>query len=352
MPISAVALVAANPLLDPHETCGCESPTGCPGRCSANSLCVGYCETNTIVFCGACGETSLGCIFDDDGTCFTVPERRSSDDPGKRARDSIKRVQYKYEGAQVRSRDKKAAGAATESASARQGEWRWGMKSAWSTHGVDRRVVLFESLLRSWVEEALKYERWSEVHIFVVDNGEELTWRNLLPAIHESHVTLSAGLWHLQVDGGLRREVVLPYFSPNAKCYLRKRSQIRCRQTVVEGSPPEIFEVFNLIDVKEEGDFRDVWRGYGAKDLKQLFHAEDRGPAISASNDVCDTKGVQLSVVSQIDAKIVQILAHMPEELADGFRVLDSDAGIDEIRTHDTFRIRHMHRDPRHIGQK
>ncbi|KAJ7704033.1 hypothetical protein B0H17DRAFT_1127057 [Mycena rosella] len=69
--ISAVALVAANPLLAPRETCGYESPTGCPGCCSGNSLCVGYCETNRTDFYGACGETSLGCILDDDGTCFT-----------------------------------------------------------------------------------------------------------------------------------------------------------------------------------------------------------------------------------------------------------------------------------------
>ncbi|KAJ7704008.1 hypothetical protein B0H17DRAFT_1175724 [Mycena rosella] len=128
-----------------------------------------------------------------------------------------------------------------------------------------------------------------------------------LPAIQESHVTLSAALRHLRADGGLRREVVLPHFSPNAKCYLRERSEIRCRRTVVEGSPREIFEVVNLIDVNEESDLRDVRRDYGAnlKDLGQLFHAKDRGPV----------------------AEIVEILAHIPEELADGFDVSKSDAG-------------------------
>ncbi|KAJ7603201.1 hypothetical protein DFH06DRAFT_339216 [Mycena polygramma] len=74
MLVSAFALVAANPLVAARETCGCESPTGCPGRCSAKSMCVGYCETNTTVHCHACGNTSLGCILNDDGTCFTVNE--------------------------------------------------------------------------------------------------------------------------------------------------------------------------------------------------------------------------------------------------------------------------------------
>ncbi|KAJ7258062.1 hypothetical protein B0H12DRAFT_1232367 [Mycena haematopus] len=72
--VSAVALVTANPLLAERQTCGCTSPTGCPGRCSGNSLCVGYCGTNTTVVCPACGDTSLGCILDTDGTCFTVNE--------------------------------------------------------------------------------------------------------------------------------------------------------------------------------------------------------------------------------------------------------------------------------------
>ncbi|KAJ7726837.1 hypothetical protein DFH07DRAFT_1066623 [Mycena maculata] len=71
---SAVALAAANPLLTERQTCGCESPTGCPGRCSGNSLCVDYCGFNTTVTCAACGDTSLGCIIDTDGTCFTVDE--------------------------------------------------------------------------------------------------------------------------------------------------------------------------------------------------------------------------------------------------------------------------------------
>ncbi|KAJ6626019.1 hypothetical protein B0H10DRAFT_569764 [Mycena sp. CBHHK59/15] len=74
---SAIALVAANPLLVERQTCGCESPTGCPGRCSADgatSFCVNYCGLNTTVVCSACGDTSLGCILNDDGSCFTVDE--------------------------------------------------------------------------------------------------------------------------------------------------------------------------------------------------------------------------------------------------------------------------------------
>ncbi|KAJ6554389.1 hypothetical protein B0H19DRAFT_1153385 [Mycena capillaripes] len=74
MLVWAFALVTANPLVAQREVCGCESPTGCPGRCSGNSLCVGYCGMNTTVFCSACGETSLGCILNDDGSCFTVNE--------------------------------------------------------------------------------------------------------------------------------------------------------------------------------------------------------------------------------------------------------------------------------------
>ncbi|KAF8196328.1 hypothetical protein K438DRAFT_1826011 [Mycena galopus ATCC 62051] len=68
------SLVAANPLVAERQTCGCTSPTGCPGRCSGNSLCVDYCGFNTTVACAACGDTSLGCILDTDGTCFTVDE--------------------------------------------------------------------------------------------------------------------------------------------------------------------------------------------------------------------------------------------------------------------------------------
>ncbi|KAJ6492836.1 hypothetical protein C8R47DRAFT_1119960 [Mycena vitilis] len=75
--VSAIAFVAANPLVAARETCGCESPTGCPGRCSEKSMCVGYCETNTTVYCHACGSgnksgnITLACIMNDDGTCFT-----------------------------------------------------------------------------------------------------------------------------------------------------------------------------------------------------------------------------------------------------------------------------------------
>ncbi|KAJ7092402.1 hypothetical protein B0H15DRAFT_833787 [Mycena belliarum] len=71
---SVLALAAANPLECKSDKCLCTSPTGCPGRCEGNSLCVGYCGTNTTVVCGACGDTSLACILDDDGTCFTVNE--------------------------------------------------------------------------------------------------------------------------------------------------------------------------------------------------------------------------------------------------------------------------------------
>ncbi|KAJ7697283.1 hypothetical protein B0H16DRAFT_1903651 [Mycena metata] len=72
---SAFALVAANPLVAERQTCGCESPTGCPGRCSGNSMCVGYCGFNTTVFCSECGDsTTLGCILNTDGSCFTVNE--------------------------------------------------------------------------------------------------------------------------------------------------------------------------------------------------------------------------------------------------------------------------------------
>ncbi|KAF7369747.1 hypothetical protein MVEN_00306400 [Mycena venus] len=76
MLVSFLALVTANPLATQRdtETCGCESPTGCPGRCSGNSQCVDYCGMNTTVFCDACGETSLGCILNDNGSCFTVNE--------------------------------------------------------------------------------------------------------------------------------------------------------------------------------------------------------------------------------------------------------------------------------------
>ncbi|KAF7373789.1 hypothetical protein MSAN_00590600 [Mycena sanguinolenta] len=75
MLVSAFALVAANPLVaERRDFCDCTSPTGCPGRCSGNSACVGYCGTNTTVACAACGTTSLGCILDTDGTCFTVDE--------------------------------------------------------------------------------------------------------------------------------------------------------------------------------------------------------------------------------------------------------------------------------------
>ncbi|KAK7014245.1 hypothetical protein R3P38DRAFT_1446974 [Favolaschia claudopus] len=74
MLVSAIALVAANPLITQRETCGCTSPTGCPGRCSGNSLCVNYCGLNTTVHCEACGKTSLGCILNDNGICFTVDE--------------------------------------------------------------------------------------------------------------------------------------------------------------------------------------------------------------------------------------------------------------------------------------
>ncbi|KAJ7108076.1 hypothetical protein C8R43DRAFT_1044367 [Mycena crocata] len=71
--VSVFALAAANPLVVERQTCECQSPTGCPGRCSENgkSMCVGYCGQNTTVFCKACGHTKLGCILDDDGTCFT-----------------------------------------------------------------------------------------------------------------------------------------------------------------------------------------------------------------------------------------------------------------------------------------
>ncbi|KAJ7493542.1 hypothetical protein FB451DRAFT_1214757 [Mycena latifolia] len=71
MLVSTFALVAANPLLSERQSCFCTSPTGCPGRCSGNSLCVGYCGQNTTVFCDACGETNLACILNDDGSCFT-----------------------------------------------------------------------------------------------------------------------------------------------------------------------------------------------------------------------------------------------------------------------------------------
>ncbi|KAJ7836700.1 hypothetical protein B0H14DRAFT_2793709 [Mycena olivaceomarginata] len=72
-----IALIAANPLVaqpDVDKVCLCTSPTGCPGRCSGHSKCVNYCGMNTTVVCNACGKTSLGCILDDDGSCFTVNE--------------------------------------------------------------------------------------------------------------------------------------------------------------------------------------------------------------------------------------------------------------------------------------
>ncbi|KAJ7868544.1 hypothetical protein B0H14DRAFT_2729134 [Mycena olivaceomarginata] len=72
-----IALIAANPLAaqpDVDKVCLCTSPTGCPGRCSGHSKCVNYCGMNTTVVCNACGKTSLGCILDDDRSCFTVNE--------------------------------------------------------------------------------------------------------------------------------------------------------------------------------------------------------------------------------------------------------------------------------------
>ncbi|KAJ7607541.1 hypothetical protein FB45DRAFT_1040223 [Roridomyces roridus] len=72
--VLALSLAAANPLLTERQTCECESPTGCPGRCSGNYLCVDYCRLGMTVACSACGTTSLGCILNTDGTCFTVDE--------------------------------------------------------------------------------------------------------------------------------------------------------------------------------------------------------------------------------------------------------------------------------------
>ncbi|KAJ6569097.1 hypothetical protein B0H19DRAFT_1256772 [Mycena capillaripes] len=80
--VSSIALVVANPLLpslNERQTCNCQSPTGCPGRCaplqgSGHSFCIGYCGHNNAVICDACGFSTLGCIVNDDGSCFTVNE--------------------------------------------------------------------------------------------------------------------------------------------------------------------------------------------------------------------------------------------------------------------------------------
>ncbi|KAJ6565822.1 hypothetical protein DFH09DRAFT_1081477 [Mycena vulgaris] len=74
---SSLALVAANPLIAERQTCDCQSPTGCPGRCSVlqgsgHSYCSGYCGRDNAVICDACGFSTLGCIVNDDGSCFTA----------------------------------------------------------------------------------------------------------------------------------------------------------------------------------------------------------------------------------------------------------------------------------------
>ncbi|KAF8196324.1 hypothetical protein K438DRAFT_1968041 [Mycena galopus ATCC 62051] len=74
MLVSMLALAAANPLVAERETCDCESPTGCPGLCSADFLCVGYCGMDTSVYCNACTSSGLSCIMSTDGSCFTVVE--------------------------------------------------------------------------------------------------------------------------------------------------------------------------------------------------------------------------------------------------------------------------------------
>ncbi|KAJ7271157.1 hypothetical protein C8J57DRAFT_1508107 [Mycena rebaudengoi] len=79
MLISAVALAAANPLiaLSERQTCGCQSPSGCPGHCSplqgsSHSVCIGYCgRPDSVVVCDACGSSNAQCILNDDGSCFT-----------------------------------------------------------------------------------------------------------------------------------------------------------------------------------------------------------------------------------------------------------------------------------------
>ncbi|KAJ7328703.1 hypothetical protein DFH08DRAFT_883073 [Mycena albidolilacea] len=69
---SVLSLAAANPLLSERQlsTCGCQSPSGCPGTCSGTGFCLHYCETNTTVFCDACGDSTSECILSNDGTCF------------------------------------------------------------------------------------------------------------------------------------------------------------------------------------------------------------------------------------------------------------------------------------------
>ncbi|KAJ7323341.1 hypothetical protein DFH08DRAFT_817914 [Mycena albidolilacea] len=82
---SSFVLVAANPLLTSlteRRTCNCDSPTGCPGRCtplqgSGTGWCINYCSWGNAVMCGACGQSyTLGCIVNDDGSCFTVVTTR------------------------------------------------------------------------------------------------------------------------------------------------------------------------------------------------------------------------------------------------------------------------------------
>ncbi|KAJ6548474.1 hypothetical protein B0H19DRAFT_1265305 [Mycena capillaripes] len=86
--VSAFTFAAANPIihtslterhLTERQSCNCQSPSGCPGRCavlqgSGHSFCIGYCGRDNAVVCDACGFTTSGCIVNDDGSCFTVNE--------------------------------------------------------------------------------------------------------------------------------------------------------------------------------------------------------------------------------------------------------------------------------------
>ncbi|KAJ6465759.1 hypothetical protein C8R45DRAFT_1219626 [Mycena sanguinolenta] len=69
------ALAAAKPLVAERDlVCDCMSPTGCPGLCTEGFLCTGYCGTDTSFFCNTCTSSGLSCIFNADGSCFTVVE--------------------------------------------------------------------------------------------------------------------------------------------------------------------------------------------------------------------------------------------------------------------------------------
>ncbi|KAJ7662712.1 hypothetical protein DFH06DRAFT_357142 [Mycena polygramma] len=81
--LASTLLATATPLvntsLTERQSCGCTSPSGCPGRCAplqgSGAFCIGYCGRDNAVACGACGfSTTLGCIVNDDGSCFTVDE--------------------------------------------------------------------------------------------------------------------------------------------------------------------------------------------------------------------------------------------------------------------------------------